>query len=247
MVKTFSLVWICVFFLVGCNPKSYTAYEGANTGLDSTYNGAELEGMIAPYRLAVDSIMNKRIGFAPESLIKYAPESSLSNFAVDVVFSEGKSLAQKNPDYKTLNLKNTIGLINFGGLRAPINQGDITIGNVYELMPFDNTVVIAKLDKEGVSTMLRYLKQEGGQPIANCKIDYRKDSANFFINRELYVGHELFVITSNYLASGGDGMTFLQEAKTKWDSGVLIREVFIDHISSVDTLLAPNLNGRIQF
>ncbi|MGB1104345.1 MAG: 5'-nucleotidase C-terminal domain-containing protein [Crocinitomicaceae bacterium] len=243
--KTSLVLALIILFNASCKQQNYTHYEGANVQLDSAYNGSNLDVIIGPYRSAVDSTMNKVIGFATEALVNRSPESSLSNFAVDVIFERGIAYAQRNSELNDLSVNNTIGLINFGGLRAPISAGDITVGNVYELMPFDNAIVVVKLSPLAVQELIEYIPVEGGQPVANCIMDYSEEIPVLQINNKSYDDGELYVITSNYLASGGDGMKFLEESEMKWDTGILMRDVFIEHISAVDTLMVPKVTGRI--
>ena len=233
------------FLLIGCHSHSYDHYESANTSLDSTYESHELEGLIAPYRSEVEATMNEKIGFAPEPLIKYAPESSLSNFVADAVFDFGIEAASKSTDFSGANNQNTMALLNFGGLRAPINAGEITVGNIFELMPFDNTIMLVELDRMGIDQLIAYLKKEGGQPISNAQFDYSAAEPVMKLDGANYQENNVYIITSNYLAGGGDGMTFLRDAEKKWDSGKLIRDVLITNVKKVDTLKAQQNTGRI--
>lgn len=241
-------VWLIPsLLLLACHSQSYEQYEGANTLLDSTYQANQLERIIEPYRDEVESTMNQKIGFAPEPLVNYAPESPLSNFAADVVFQKGLNLVDDSQIFSAVNNENTIGLLNFGGLRAPINAGAITVGNMFEVMPFDNTIVLVRLNPQEVDQLIVYLKKEGGQPVSNARFDYRGGTPIFYLDNETFKkGESLNVITSNYLASGGDGMNFLRDATQKWDTGVLIRDAFIEHVQQVDTITAPKITGRIK-
>ncbi len=233
-----------VFILVGCSHSTYESYTAENVGLDSTYNSNDLESIIAPYRSEVDAQMSAVIGVCDSTLIKYAPESPLGNFAADAIFEKGITLAP--PGFNDFKVNNSIALLNFGGLRAPINQGDITIGNVFEFMPFDNTITIVKLDLDGVDALLDYLYLMNGQPVSNATFDLGADYKNFTLENLPKEKTELYVITSNYLASGGDKMNFLKDATEKWDSGILMRDVFIEYIKEKGVIKNVGIDRRMK-
>ncbi len=233
-----------VFILVGCSHSTYESYTAENVGLDSTYNSNDLESIIAPFRSEVDAQMSAVIGVCDSTLVKYAPESPLGNFAADVVFEKGLSVSPHNVE--GMKKSNSVALLNFGGLRSPINQGDISIGNVFELMPFDNTITIVKLNQTGFQEMLTYLYTMNGQPTSNAQFNLTENLQEVTVNGQDVSDTKVFyIITSNYLASGGDKMDFLKNALHKWDSGVLIRDVFIAHIKSKGTINNNGIDGRM--
>ena len=140
-----------------------------------------------------------------------------------------------------------VSLINFGGLRAPINAGTITVGNIYELMPFDNTIVIVELTPDKVMEMLVYLYEKDGQPISNAKVKLSNDKKEIYIRGVEYLFDvNLFVVTSNYLADGGDKMDFFKDPVSKVDSGILIRDALIEYVKGVETLPFRPIEGRIS-
>ena len=163
------LIYLFSFLLLfGCKVKKVSDYSGVNYSVtDTSFSSTDLDSMISPYKTEMEAKMDKVIWHADESLIKYMPESPLGNFVADVIFESGFEYGLKN-DELAINKSNTLCLLNFGGLRAPINEGDITIGNVYELMPFDNEIVIVSLSPIQVKAMLVYLFEKHGQPVSNA-------------------------------------------------------------------------------
>ena len=132
-------------------------------------------------------------------------------------------------------------------LRAPINKGDITIGNVFELMPFDNTITVVRLDPAGVMELMEYLFSVNGQPVSNASFDLTDKDKKMIVN-ELSVKLNrtgVYIITSNYLASGGDKMNFLKNAEEKWDSGILMRDVFIGYIREKGLVNNEGIDSRM--
>ncbi|MBK9566193.1 MAG: 5'-nucleotidase C-terminal domain-containing protein [Saprospiraceae bacterium] len=97
--------------------------------------------LIEPYKLQLDKTMIDVISINEEELVKGKPSSTLTNWFTDILLDE------------TQNYYN--GLIhfaiqNYGGIRVPfLAKGNVTVGSVYELMPFDNImyIVVMKGDK----------------------------------------------------------------------------------------------------
>ncbi len=222
-------LFIYLFVLGACSQKNVQSFSNTNVKIDSTYNSFALDSVIHPYRIKVDAIMNEVIGFADSNLVSTAPHSVLSNFVVDVVFKVGMQSAQSY--FPEMNPSNTLGLLNFGGIRASISKGEITIGNIFEIMPFDNVITVLKIDYSKLDQLLTYLYEKGGQPISNATVSLAAMEKEIKINSHPLVKNQpIYIITSDYLSSGGDKMDFLTNPINKWDTGVLIRNVLIDEI-----------------
>src|SRR5690606_23152868 len=129
-----SIFLIFILLFLSCkNNQKISKHAGVNyTIQDTTFSSNAFDSIIQPYQEKMKSEMNQVIGSVSESMFSQAPESSLSNFVADIVFQKAVLFSNENGQFITKN--NSFGILNFGGLRAPINKGDITIGNVYELM-----------------------------------------------------------------------------------------------------------------
>ncbi len=246
MVKFFVLL-LSVSILLACKVKQINKYEGNNISItDTTFKSNELEEMIAPYKIEMESKMNKVIGHTNTALTNYSPESPLGNFVADVVF---ESAFQFGIDNKKVSLEkwNTISLINFGGLRASINEGDISIRNVYELMPFDNEIVIVSLSPSEVTEMLNYLFDKNGQPISNGQAILSSNKKGLVIGGRAYnFERNINVITSDYLAKGGDKMNFFKFAQMI-QTGILMRDALLDYVALKKELPEFKVEDRIFF
>ena len=192
-----------------------------------------IEEFIRPYKNELSLEMDKVIGYATNDLVRYRPEGSLGNFVVDATLDY---LVR----YNEIPKDQYICLMNHGGLRSPISKGDITTGDIYKLMPFDNTVVIAKLPMSALDSICEYIKSSGGEPIAGftvkngpCSLNHKNDSDT------------LYVVTSDYLFNGGDHMDFFQLNYSYKNTGVFLRDMLIDYVKEEDTI-RPILEGRIN-
>ena len=234
-----------VFFLFACGPKQIAEYTSSNQKLDSTFQGNGLDSIITPYRLNLEKEMSEIIGWSDSSLLSYAPESPLGNFVADVVYNSGYSYAVTN---KIGSTRSTIfSLLNFGSLRAPIDKGDISRGTIYELMPFDNAIVIVQLSPEKVRELLAYLFQINGQPLGNAGVRLNLDDKDIMIGEELYkFDQDVFVVTSDYVANGGDKMEFFKDPIARWNTDILIRDAWIEYVTRVKKIVYPQIEGRVQ-
>ena len=61
------------------------------------------------------------------------PESLLSNLIADVLREAAVEVLGKPAD---------MGLINIGGIRNSLTEGDITTENIYEILPFENSLCV---------------------------------------------------------------------------------------------------------
>ena len=184
------------FLLVACANQHVVDYQSQNSSVDTTYIQQELATLIQPYRSEVDSLMGQIIGTSAEAMSKAQPESTLGNFVADIVYASGYQLAKEEIG-ETFTHQNAFALINYGGLRASISKGDISIGDVFQLMPFDNTISILKLPASRMPDMIEYMKLSNGQPVGNLQLVYDKTTAKVFIGNELFTAPYFFVITSN--------------------------------------------------
>ena len=230
------LLVVVAVMLLSCGGQKIANYEAKSTEVSSSIQSDGIDSLIEVYRLDMAAKMNEKIGYTDSALVKFAPESPLSNFAADVVYARGMDFALQKPRIP-INKTNSFCLLNFGGLRASINAGDITVGNIYELMPFENTIYIAELTYSELDSIYEYLYEMGGQPLSNCNFQLAANKKTGLIGGEsLKRDSNFFVITSNYLFGGGDKMTFFSRAVRKWDTGILIRDAFMMAISKMKTL-----------
>ena len=186
--------------------------------------------IINPYKKSVDSVMNEVLCFNKTKMEKGKPESLLGNFVADLCIYETNS-------YDMIDFC----LLNNGGLRFPLHYGDITRGDIYKLMPFDNKMVIVKIFKEDILEIFNYFEKKGGQPISKLRVEIEN---NKVVNHNLELMKDTFhVLTSDYLANGGDNMTFFVDKEVE-NLNVMLRDLIIEHCKSKDTITST-LDQRI--
>ena len=203
---------------------------------------AQAAATIAPYRAQVQEKMKEVIGRAAVSLEKGVGESALGNFVADLMLEQARALTAEKID---------LSVVNIGGLRTPIPAGDITVGHIYELMPFENQLVVLTLPGEAVRQLLEYAAARQDAPLGNVTYTIRdKQPHDIRIGgRPLNPNQPYRVVTSDYLALGGDKMTFLKDATASKEVGVTLRDAIIRHIRQLTAKNQPvkaTVEGRVK-
>lgn len=235
------IVFILLLSLVACTPRIH--YIGAETTYIKTTEPAvdkDISDMVAPYKARLDAEMNKVIGKTEGELIKAKPESALGNFVADLIYEKGKDYYDKNIDF---------AIVNYGGLRIPnLPKGDITKGQIFELMPFDNMLVVVDMDAATVRQLFSVMAANGGWPISKG-VNYRikeEQAVDILIdNKPIEENKTYKVIMSDYLANGGDKLFFLVDKKRD-NLGVLFRDAMLEYIIEQEgTAIDAKVEGRV--
>ncbi len=181
---------------------------------------AAIVKMIAPYKVKLDSQMNNRIMIASADLKKETPEGALGNMVCDVLMRYAKA-NKVTVDFCVLNN---------GGLRIPvIYKGDITVRTIYELMPFDNNLVVLKLSGQKCLELFATIAQFDGVPVAGLRLQIEENQATqVTVNGVVFdPSKDYYVLTSDYLASGGDKAEALKNPIEYKDLQIKLRDALI--------------------
>lgn len=217
--------------------------SGRNIKADEIPNNQELESIIRPYRTELEKEMNSVLCVSENSMIRARPESELGNFVSDLCLARAREISDRPID---------CALLNYGGLRTALPKGDITRGKVFELMPFDNELVIVELPLSAMNEMMKYLIFTGGEPLSDIQLSIEAGK----VQSAKVQGSELTdrtyrVLTSDYLAGGGDKMEFLTDAQRVniEKLGLKIRDAILDHCTALGNKgekINNQLDGRIS-
>lgn len=199
----------------------------------------DMARLIAPYVTQLNTRMNAVIAFSESPITRGRPEGTLNNLSADILrFRAIRELGH------TVH----IGVANFGGLRAPLPEGNITVGNIYELMPFENTIAVLRLSGEQVQTMANQIAARRGEPVSGIRFRIEDGRAvDILVGPEPLRRNEYYwVATNSFVADGGDGIGVFLEAQERIDLPVLIRDAMIEYIRH-RRHLNYELEGRIRF
>ena len=189
---------------------------------------SSLNAFISPYKDSLDKRINEVLAMAEVDFIVQRPASNLMNWVANALFiNQTKTVRLSQP---------VVCLLNTGGIRSSIGKGNVTLGDIYKVMPFDNTVVWIELPISVLPEIEAYLNKSGGEPMANLSLIEGKLS---FISSPENPTH-FWVITSDYLMNGGDKMNFFSKRTNINETGKLLRDVLIEEARNQGTLRTDN-------
>jgi 2',3'-cyclic-nucleotide 2'-phosphodiesterase (5'-nucleotidase family) len=193
---------------------------------------AQTEDLIEPYREQVTTKMSEVVGTAPVALSKGDYESPLGNFVVDLQLAQSELLYGKPID---------LSLTTNGGLRVPLPEGNITTGNVFELMPFENELLVLTLKGETVKQLFDYAAANKNAPIGNATYTVSGGKAtDIKIKGKPFDPNQTYsLVTSNYLAGGGDNLAMLKDAVKTENVGLLLRDAILQQIRQLTAAGKP--------
>jgi len=192
-VSVFPPQQICQSPIGSCVPGEY---EGARVQASS-----KLDALMAPYREKARALRDEKLGVDVTAPVRQAHdrESALGNLLADL-------LVEATPGAD-------VGIVNGGGLRAPLDVGPLTYGGLYEAQPFDNRVALLRMTGQQLISVLRAhlghsnhgIVSLGGARLevrcGNGKLDVQLVRTN---GKRIAEAENLIVVTSDYLATGGD-------------------------------------------
>lgn len=232
---------LCLVLLSACHKQQQvisasTEALPVDASLDAIQDSAYL-AELAPVTADLEREMNVQIGYAPENLYVAAPECPMLNWASDALLDAAKKVYDGQVD---------IAIVNMGGMRCAWPKGPITRGNVFELMPFDNRLVVLTLKGSDIIALCQSFAQYGGQGVAGMRVKVVDGQlADVQIAGQAVNPEALYhVATSDYLSGGADHMDALAHYSELWDSDLLIRDLYLQAVRDQDTVRAA-VDGRM--
>jgi 2',3'-cyclic-nucleotide 2'-phosphodiesterase (5'-nucleotidase family) len=179
---------------------------------------------LQPFSDSVNNSMNTVLGVTTVSMEKAQPESSLGNFMADAF------LIMAREKYKT---QVDLAFVNFGGIRlTQLPAGNITRGKVFELMPFDNLLILQRIKGNVLQQVLDLMAARGGWPVAGIRMQISNNKAvNVQVGGQPLDPEKIYTIAnSDFIANGGDNADMLRPVP-QITNGYLMRDAIIDYIA----------------
>lgn len=207
--------------------------EASNSTVDNLYNraatlkeDATVKTMLDKVIKDLDPILSVKVGTVNVDMIKDGKtDNLLGEWAADLM----RKVAGTQ-----------IGIQNGGGLRTSIEKGDLTVGKMYEFMPFDNTLVTVDLTgaqlKEAVEAGYNdkisfgqvaglYVKYDPSKPFGSKVIEMCLENGEKILADKTYS-----VVTNDFMITGGDGYTVFAKGKNIVNLAIPIRDAMIDYV-----------------
>ena len=239
-----TLHFLIILLLAGFNLTCSVSYQSQSLEYNtyrisaSQQKDSAVLHVIKPYSDSVNKSMNDVVGFAERSLEKKQPEGTLGNFMVDAFFTMAKE------KYGTVV---DAAFLNHGGIRLPqLPAGDVTRGKIFELMPFDNLLLLQKLKGDVLQQFLDFIASKGGWPMAGITMQIRDNKAiNVKVGGKPLDQNAIYVTAnSDFLANGGDNANMLRGIP-QLSNGYLMRDALFDYIRWLKAQ-GKNINANLE-
>lgn len=220
------------------------------------YDYSNLEGIEADPALAgiVDEAAAKAeelgaeiVGESPANLYRGSNEGEVSgsNRGVESTLNNFIAQAQREQMTKNTGKSIDIGVMNAGGVRADLKQGEVSYADIFTVQPFGNSVSYGEISGSDFIQALENQWQEGDRPRLdlglsdNVQVVYDQTAGqgerikSVTIDGEQIAPEETYTIAaSTFLIGGGDGFFPDNMIKNTVDVGALDTQVMIDYIKS---------------
>ena len=202
------------------------------------------KNIIEPYKLELDGKMNNKISHTSVDLTKEGDDSNLGNLLADFTFEGADDWAKSN------GIPNGVdgAVINIGGIRTTIGAGDILTKQIYEVMPFENEVMIMKMKGSDLQGLFDYyLKTLKNNPVSHILIetDTDKITKQLISGKPIDVNKTYYIATSDYLALGGDNMDYFKKGEMI-STGIKLRDLFLQKFKENPEIKVPT-DRRLNF
>ena len=236
-MKRVILILFITFFSIQSCENNYVLQGNRIEVNNNVKSDKEIVEFITPYKNKVDSKMDSILAYSPTN---YDKKNGLLNTAIGNMMAD-VALKLSNPVYKARKNRDIdFVLLNHGGIRASISKGDITTRTAYNVMPFENSMVVCELDVETVEELINYLKlSKKAHPISgiNIVLDNSYNLIEAKINDKEISKNKIYsVATTDYLLNGGDKMDFFKKSKENTILDYKLRNILIDYFKQIDTL-----------
>ena len=206
--------------------------EGTRICMDSTWDAHPDEkaaALLKPYKEKIDKMMYEVIGVSEMTMDKGRPESLLSNLVAEVLRLSAERVLKHPAD---------IGIMNMGGLRNILPQGNITVDAVFEILPFENSLCVLTMKGTEIKRLMEVIASLHGEGLSGAHLEI-----------EIEDDKDYTVATIDYLADGNDGLTpFINADKRECPDGLTLRGLFLDYVrqqTAAGKKITSKLDGRI--
>jgi 2',3'-cyclic-nucleotide 2'-phosphodiesterase (5'-nucleotidase family) len=226
------------------------AAKGRNIEVADTLNelDSQLVQIYLPYKYILDQDMKRVISISETEMVKDKPESALTNFLGDLMLEEGRA----EMHCAGMDVIPDISYFNYGGIRSTIPEGEITVGKIFELMPFENELVFLQLSGKQIQDFLDVVAEKGGESVGGVRFTIAENRARYIEIGGLPLQSHLYywLVTNDYVADGGDGLYMFTERSDFLNSGKKVRDVIISHLEKKyekGEVLWAEPDGRIAY
>lgn len=234
------VIFLTLLFVVSCSNRSYyvTKIEGKKIPVtEKQRENSSIDNYVKPYREHINKDLDSVLAYCPVTLDKNEGkwQTTIGNLMADVTLQRGNIIFIAR-EKKEIN----VCILNNGGIRAMLPKGNVTTRTAYEIMPFENSLVVIALKGEQIFELADYfIAAKKPHPLSGITFTISKDNSakNILVQgKPVEKDAVYYVATSDYLSNGGDNMNFFKKGVHKYDLDYKLRNVLIDYFKEVDTI-----------
>jgi 2',3'-cyclic-nucleotide 2'-phosphodiesterase (5'-nucleotidase family) len=219
--------FILIILFTSCHTSYHTkAVQYHDYTISQGQKDDKLISLLKPYADSVNKSMNDVVGMAAMDLERGQPEGTLGNLVADIMYSIAERI------YKT---KIDFAVMNHGGIRLPLlAAGRIPRGKIFEICPFDNTVVLLRINGAQLQSFLDHTAKLGGWPVSGITMQIKNKMAiNVMIKGKPLDSSSIYTMaTLDYIASGGEDAEMLRSIPRE-NTGFVFRDGIIEYLSTL--------------
>ncbi|MSP09850.1 MAG: hypothetical protein EXR23_05755 [Flavobacteriaceae bacterium] len=155
-----------------------------NISVDSSIaENAEIANFIKPYSDSLNHSLSTTLAQIDSPFYNTFYTGNLGRLVADYMLLTATQYSMEN-----VGIPCHFAVANNGGLRAGLFPGPVTMRNVFEVMPFDNELVILQLSGGATDSLLRYIAQLTGTPVSGLLLEFEranKPAKNRVVNAKI--------------------------------------------------------------
>lgn len=202
---------------------------------------ATFSSIIEDYAAEVKEKMEVKLGYAPYYINRGTPESALGNLTADGLIWMAKQFHNKTAD---------VAVYNSGGVRANISKGDVTLGDVYAVYPFDNVLSLVTIKG---SKLKELLKKVPGSLYVNAGVKIVKSGSSITTmtvgGKTISDSQNYTVATIDYISDNDAYTSIFENYVDREDSVEMIRDYFGEYFkylaSQNNNNITASKDGRV--
>ena len=208
---------------------------------------ADIQKVITPLAAELKATFDLPLVQAPQGLFRgRRGEENLLGYWVSDVMQRAAQGVTGSPV--------RFAITNTGGLRSNLRPGLIKVADIFELMPFENELVVIELTGAEVMQVVREgIVRRGGEPCSGviAKVEGAPEQAMLTVTwadgSPIDPKATVKVATSDYLYGGGDSLPTLKQGRKPFTTGITLRQLLLDQcaiLAKARQDLLPPAPGR---
>ncbi len=218
---------------------------------EATASDPAIQKLLEPYQQEIRQHFDRPLTTCPEGMFRgrgFAEENKLGYWVADLMRKKAEQLLGRGVKF---------AITNSGGLRANLRAGVVKVGSIFEVMPFENELMVAEFTGAQVVQIVKDgLNRRAGEPTSGVivKVTGTLEKPEVSITWEdgtaIRPDEVVTVAATDYLLSSGDGMSTIRNGKNPMVTGTRVRDVLLEACAKAGKLESPLIapaGGRYVF